>query len=211
MSSFNLDRAEGGQLLGRDPYNFRGKPTPCRRHRRINVTLIMSNLVAAIVGYSTSFALLSAEFYAEHSKVCWIIVCCMLVVPFFIYYLAYLAPYRRKDSFWYHVTATLILVSILSGVILGQTNFVSNVQPVKHSSDMYSYSKIDPSQYDAGTKYLDAGSIEFLEGAHVDTSRGAGFRAGDTYCVAPIVMEGVEEKFEKYFGYLARCEGKFCI
>ena len=23
--------------------------------------------------------------------------------------------------------------------------------------------------------------------------------------------EEVEEKFEKYFGYLARCEGKFCI
>ena len=26
----------------------------------------------------------------------------------------------------------------------------------------------------------------------------------------PIAVEQVEEKFEKYFGYLARCEAKFC-
>ena len=33
--------------------------------------------------------------------------------------------------------------------------------------------------------------------------------AEDLASIAPDFA--VEEKFEKYFGYLARCEGKFCI
>jgi len=148
---------------------------------------------------------MSAELYQTWPKLCWIICMNLLIVPGTILWCAVQAPSKSRQPFWYYVTAGLLIAAILLGSFLGNSNFVANVQPFKAASDLYSYTDVDPSTYKAGSVYLDAGSIDFVENVKVETALGAGFKAGDTYCVAPIVKEGVDMEVYDFWAVAKNC------
>lgn len=78
------------------------------------------------------------------------------------------------------------LIALAAGWVLGNRTWYEETAGYYSYKDMASYVNIDPSS-DRGQSYMDAGTLYFKEGSHVDRNRPIGFRNGLNYCVAPIV------------------------
>lgn len=85
------------------------------------------------------------------------------------------------------VAATVMWGGIIAGYVLGDRFWYSHTVRYFSYGEMASYVNIDPDK-DKGQSYMDAGTIYFKENSHVDTTKVVAFHNGQTYCVAPIIM-----------------------
>lgn len=79
-----------------------------------------------------------------------------------------------------------LLVGFLVALGLGWRNYDNYVEPYYEWKALNRYNKVDPSNMQ-GRAFMDAGSVQFTPGSHLDITKSAGFMNADMYCVAPIV------------------------
>lgn len=83
----------------------------------------------------------------------------------------------------------MVLFTVLFAGILGQLNYWYNMYPYYFIKGMKTVSNVDVSQT-TGDALMDAGKLYFKEKTHLNYTTGMSFTNYDTYCVAPIVMDG---------------------
>jgi hypothetical protein len=90
------------------------------------------------------------------------------------------------DSMWLVALALLMTVAFITAVILGNSLYNKYTLPYYDIDSFNSYTNILPGAM-RGQQLMDAGTITFAEGSHLDLSKASSFKDGTTYCVAPIV------------------------
>lgn len=87
---------------------------------------------------------------------------------------------------WAGTLTLSLFCAYIGGMYLGWRNYLYFMMPYYEMSAMNHYAGVDPSVMSGGA-FMDAGTIEFIDGSHLDLSKSGGFMNLDMYCVTPIV------------------------
>lgn len=169
-------------------------PFMSSRRQRLNLVPMLLCLFGPWVLFAMLMATLSFTVHYELPYLCWLMVhLCLLVVVLVTVYtikqrlrLGRDAPTERAPSWMVFMSLSLIVAWLL-GLSLGETNYYSNLKPYYDYLNLNTYHDIYPNRV-RGQQIMDAGAIVFTEGSHVDVKHSQGFRNGEVYCVAPIVL-----------------------
>lgn len=90
--------------------------------------------------------------------------------------------------------ALLSTFAIVTGALGGWFNFQWHMYSYWKYQDSREYHNVLPTEPAAA--HADAGEITFSENSHIDSTKAVGFRAGSTYCVAPVMVAGQSSRVE---------------
>jgi len=82
-----------------------------------------------------------------------------------------------------------MLIGYVCGIIFGNLNFSTCMQPYYDVINLNAYTDVNPASM-LGQQLMDAGRVRFVDSAVLDLRRSMGFKNLDTYCVAPITISG---------------------
>merc|ERR1719253_305223 len=97
---------------------------------------------------------------------------------------------RRADPMWFTFSALAIGFATILAAVWGDMNFWYNTQPFLDLKSLLTYNNLNPATT-KGQRSMDAGIVYFSKGTHLDGKKAMAFKNLDTYCVAPIVNEGM--------------------
>jgi len=89
---------------------------------------------------------------------------------------------------WTLFVLIMCCVMFISGFLLGNYNYQTNMRGVYDINAMSSYVGVNPSTM-RGQELMDAGEVQFAEGTNLDLKYANGFKNTDVYCVAPITFK----------------------
>lgn len=121
----------------------------------------------------------------------------VFIVFFIVCFLAYLCVRRMRqiadgvsDHFavWAAALCIGLVLAFFGGLIFGHRNYAQHMEPYYQWKELNSYKGVDPSTA-GGRAFMDAGTITFKEGSHLDFGKSSGFKNFDMYCVAPIISK----------------------
>lgn len=90
---------------------------------------------------------------------------------------------------WLTLLSATLFVAWLAAVFLGSATYKYWVEPYCRMERLAMYSQVDPTRM-PGSELPNAGVVEFVEGAVLDTSRSACYEHQGSYCVTPITLGG---------------------
>jgi len=93
------------------------------------------------------------------------------------------------DARWAIASTILFAGAFLSGTLLGDINYLTNLHHFYFIRSLKSYSNIKPTEI-SGTQLMDAGRVQFAEGTKLLIDMGMSFTMDSTFCVAPIGVAG---------------------
>jgi len=99
---------------------------------------------------------------------------------------------RGKDPIWFSLMGHFATAAVVLGCIFGSINYYSNIQPIMDALRLNNYEDVDAIV--PGSQMMDAGQISFKEDSVLDLTSAMAFHSGHTYCVAPIVKRGINQK-----------------
>lgn len=88
---------------------------------------------------------------------------------------------------WFIYLAAACFVAWLAGVVLGNSNYSTNMQKYYDLSSMGLSRDVDPIAV-SGNTILDSSRVFFKKGSSIVQDRAMGYKDGSTYCVAPIAL-----------------------
>eukprot|EP00421_Protoceratium_reticulatum_P068902 CAMPEP_0168405602 /NCGR_PEP_ID=MMETSP0228-20121227/25224_1 /TAXON_ID=133427 /ORGANISM="Protoceratium reticulatum, Strain CCCM 535 (=CCMP 1889)" /LENGTH=341 /DNA_ID=CAMNT_0008419231 /DNA_START=14 /DNA_END=1035 /DNA_ORIENTATION=+ len=94
--------------------------------------------------------------------------------------------HAEHEPSWILFLAVSMLVAWVAGFLLGGQNFAKNTKRYCDLGNLNSYTDVHPDRM-RGQQLMDAGTIQFSSGSHLDLTRSQGFRNNNMYCVVPIV------------------------
>mmetsp|Transcript_55111 Transcript_55111/g.129003 ORF Transcript_55111/g.129003 Transcript_55111/m.129003 type:complete len:310 (-) Transcript_55111:13-942(-) len=137
--------------------------------------------------------------------VCTIIVdAIVLLVTGFVLWKARAELMWKAPKTWYFFIAISCVIAWCLGIAVGDFIYAVHTKRAYEMQTLNSYPGVDPSTQ-SGEQVMDAGRIVFVEGTHLDLTRAMGFRNGNLYCVAPIVLEGAEPLTYDYWAVGINC------
>jgi hypothetical protein len=101
---------------------------------------------------------------------------------------------KPKGREWYAYLGSVCFIATLAGAILGYYCYHSFMFQYNSFEERRMYANVLASE-PASTK-VDAGKLVFSTDARVDISKSIGFKAGNFYCVAPILDEDMDTRVE---------------
>lgn len=100
----------------------------------------------------------------------------------------------RMDGRWYLFLGILCLLAVVMGNLAGLYNYHEYMLQYWSYDQNRQYSNVLPSEPAAA--HADAGELKFALNARIDTTKAVGFKAGDVYCVAPVMDETQTSRVE---------------
>lgn len=161
------------------------------RRKRLNIVAMLLGLFLPWIVFSIVYAVMSFSLHYQQPWLCYSIVAAafFIVIATFCFASTSLKKRRAGDMArepsWYIFLAITTFLGWAAGVVAGDTNFFTNMQPFFDILNLNTYPGVNPSLM-KGQQLMDAGRIMFAEGTQLDIGRSMGFRNMDLYCVAPI-------------------------
>jgi len=159
---------------------------------RISGPLIMKAAVCILIAPLIFFwcsAFLSFYPHYQMPRRTWMIVSLALIPVLFSAWGSVKTLQMGLDARWAIATTILFAGAFLSGTLLGDINYLTNLHPFYFIRSLKSYSNIKPTEV-SGTQLMDAGRVVFAEGTKLLIDMGMSFTMDSTFCVAPIGVDG---------------------
>jgi len=170
----------------------RGKPLrsslflPGHR-RRINVVAICVNIFLPPLIFSCICSVMSFSVHYTHARRAWSVVAFFTFVAFVVLSDAVRMHSRReRDPQWHAFSSLSLFAAVLVATIVGDTNFVYNMQAYYDILNLNVYPSTNPA-IASGQEMMDAGRVYFSDGTTLDMTKAMSFQESDLYCVAPII------------------------
>lgn len=173
------------------------------RRARIDIWQIVLCSLLPVAVYAATAAVLSFRLHFSMCFLAWAIAVLCIIPSIYAAYFGWKA-FRDDESLqakWMFFLAFLCGLAWLIGVILGTSNYSSNMKPYYVMSGLNYYPGVDPST--SGESHIDAGRVLFQPGSHLDLSRAMGVRISETYCVAPVVNKNHPKGLDVQYDYWA--------
>lgn len=154
------------------------------------------SLVVPFVLFCGVYALLAFSLHHEYPEICYMIVAFLGLGVIVLGAVAWNMALRQTsdeeddEPKWWTFRFATSLVAWIVGVILGRLVFWNYNQPYYSYLDLDTYTNVNPAKM-SGELVMDAGRITFTNNTMVDLRKSVGFRNSDTYCVAPITVDGL--------------------
>lgn len=159
---------------------------------RINGPLIMKALVCILIPPLIFFwtsTFLSFYPHFQMPRRTWLIVS-LALLPVLLAFWASAKTYQMGlDARWTIASALLFAAAFGAGTLLGDINYLTNLHHFYFIQSLKSYSNIKPTEI-SGAQLMDAGRVQFAEGTKLLIDMGMSFTMDDTFCVAPIGVDG---------------------
>lgn len=162
----------------------------------MNVIAIVQSLFAPWILFCLTYSVISFKYHYDREWLCYFLAgfCLLAVLVSARLALNVVMAKRQHDErhapTWYIFLFVTMFVAWFLGIVLGNLNFWSNMQPYYNYMDLNNYIGVDPSGT-RGQQLMDAGRIDFTRNATLDLRKSMGFKNVDTYCVAPISIGGL--------------------
>lgn len=162
--------------------------------RRLNVVAICISLFVPWLLFCFTCWIVSFSVHYSAPGLSYTLVALSLLFVLFLGMFAWNAWRARKhdpshtEPTWYIFLFLTSLLAWILAMYVGVNNFYYHMEPFFGITNMRAYKGVNPAM-SHGQRLMDAGMIEFTEGAHIDFDRAMSFRNKETYCVAPIVQK----------------------
>mmetsp|Transcript_113507 Transcript_113507/g.321173 ORF Transcript_113507/g.321173 Transcript_113507/m.321173 type:complete len:320 (-) Transcript_113507:80-1039(-) len=193
LAFFSKDRPYGG--LGGAPSGSKATLFFDRAQRqRLNIVSVLMCLFAPWLMFCFTYAATSFHLHYKFPALMYALVGLGLVIVLVFAAIALRLVIKKcrheyHEPKWYIFLFITMLIAWSLGLLFGYTNFKNSMEPFYAYTNLDEYHNVDPSDT-RGAQLMDAGRVTFVNGAGVDRKRSMGFRNIDTYCVAPITVDG---------------------
>lgn len=183
------------------------------KRKRLNVVALCGSIFAPWILFCLVSGIWIVDVaYKERNQMLVIALCFLLVcVIFGAKAIQTWMAGKQGDEEWYPAWYLFLFFSTLLAWIVGfrwgQYNFLTNLRPFHDLENLNSYANADVN-LDVGETLMDAGTIFFKPGTHIDFSHSMSFKNKRTFCVAPLIL-GFQQP-ESYDFWVAGsdcCEG----
>mmetsp|Transcript_28923 Transcript_28923/g.76314 ORF Transcript_28923/g.76314 Transcript_28923/m.76314 type:complete len:306 (-) Transcript_28923:384-1301(-) len=163
------------------------------QRQRMDAISIITSLFLPWILFNLVFADVSFFLHYVSSTFCWLVTGLIGLVVLGIGALAAASVSRKhsgdetREPSWLVFVFMTSVIALATGVIFGNVNYWTYMQPYYDIMHMNKYTEVDPVHM-RGQQIMDAGQISFLKTAEIDTKLSMGFKSGDTYCVAPVTI-----------------------
>lgn len=167
---------------------------------RINGPILLKAITCLLIPpliffWTTTF--LSFYTHFKYPKRVWPISFLAVIPCFFSAYAALRNWKIGLDVRWAIASTILFFIAFAAGMLLGDVNYLVNMHHFYFISSLKSYSNIKPAEV-SGTQLMDAGRVQFAEGTKLLIDKGMSFTMWDTYCVAPLGVDGAGPTLASY-------------
>lgn len=168
-----------------------------RQRQRLNMVAVCQCLFLPWILFILAFSITSFHLHYSKPWLCWLLVAVLgLLVCLSGGFAA--AAVRRKlrdedsaEPTWFVFLFITLAIALTVGSVLGHLNFTSFMQRYYDYVNLNDYNYVNPSTM-RGQQMMDGGRITFLPNAQLDFRKSMGFKNLNTYCVAPITIDGYE-------------------
>jgi hypothetical protein len=158
-----------------------------------------ANLIALPWLIFVAITVLYTVLYHHYREVVWLVSLGGLALSFMFMSLA-----GRMDGRWYLFLGVLCSISVVMGNVWGFYNYHEYMLQYWAYDQNRLYTNVLPSEPAAA--HADAGRIIFADSARIDTTKAVGFKAGDVYCVAPVMDETQTSRVEYWAAGVNCCK-----
>lgn len=164
------------------------------QRQRINMIAMAQSLFLPWILFCLIYANFSFKTHYDSPALCWFYFSLGVIVTLFTGGIT-LKHYLDKSkglgySSWWAFAFLTMVIALTLGAIFGCMNFNLFMQPYYDLMNLNTYKDVDPAQV-KGAQLMDAGLVEFVDGARLDLGRSMGFKNLETYCVAPITVDSL--------------------
>jgi len=182
------------------------------QRKRMNLVAILIALFVPWALFMFTFGIMSLPIHYKQPYVADFIVgavaiACNMAVLLAVRNLYFKGRDCRYQPSWYVYIAMTSMLALIVGLVAGESNYLTYMQPYYNLHGLAHYKDIDTNSY-VGSQLMDAGRIDFKTGTKLDLKRSMGFKNKDIYCVAPIVTKGAGANASKSVDFWA--VGKNC-
>jgi len=190
--SYGAKHGEGGMQVRRPQQN---KSHVMMDKWRITGPVIMKAAICILVPPLIFFwcsTFLSFYPHYQMPRRTWMIVSLAFIPVLFAAVTSVKTLQMGLDARWTVASTILFAGAFLAATLFGDVNYLTNLHHFYFIRSLKSYSNIKPTEI-SGTQMMDAGRVQFAEGTELLIDMGMSFTMGDTFCVAPIGVDGGDQ------------------
>eukprot|EP00927_Polykrikos_kofoidii_P079593 TRINITY_DN76382_c0_g1_i1.p1 TRINITY_DN76382_c0_g1~~TRINITY_DN76382_c0_g1_i1.p1 ORF type:complete len:303 (+),score=30.69 TRINITY_DN76382_c0_g1_i1:161-1069(+) len=161
------------------------------KKRRMNINGICFSLFVPWLLFCAVSASRSLSLRNSSPAVSMMVVMFAILIVLASFALCWQAIQRKRrgdpnyEPSWYIFLGLTTLLAFILAMVIGEWNYSNNFANFFAMDHLNDYSMVDPAKM-RGKQMMDAGAVNFIQNAFVDTRLAMGFRNDDLYCVAPI-------------------------
>jgi len=173
-------------------------PPPQAKRQRLNVVACVVSLFVPWAVFCVVATMLSSSLRFSSPVLVQVIIV-MVAVPLVLYtaYRVYITfktlwhgvhlAETGSNTLWTLFVCVTCAVALVLAVMLGSYNYKMNMQAIFDVGALSAYVSVNPMTM-RGQELMDAGRVQFVDGANLDLKLSNGFKNTDVYCVAPITV-----------------------
>lgn len=162
---------------------------------RLNWTGIAIAVLTPWMVYNVIFSFLSFETHRTHPYQIYFMAFCVIVAgcAFLMHYLHNqyvslrdgLADLMSSGHEWFFFAGVTLIFGTAAAIVFGNVNYLTTTEPYYDLKELGNYKGVDPTAA-GGTRFMDAGIVEFTNDSFIEAGKAIGFKDDSVYCVAPI-------------------------
>lgn len=98
---------------------------------------------------------------------------------------------------WQLFNSAGLALAIVLATVWGNRHYNMYWKKYYDFKALEAYVNVNPNS-DSGTAFMDAGQVYFKEGSHIDSTRAVAFKNYNTYCIAPIIRQILQEEGDRH-------------